>query len=56
MFVILVTETGSDLEIELCRVGTNPEPIAAAAGRKTAGKRKIPRYQSVRVVEVETKS
>jgi hypothetical protein len=56
MFVILVTETGSDVEAELCRVATNPGPIAAAAERKTNGKRKIPRYQSVRVIEVETQS
>jgi hypothetical protein len=53
MFVILVTETGSDVEIELCRVENNPAPIAAAARDKIIGKRtKIPRYRWVRVEEV----
>jgi hypothetical protein len=57
MFVILVTETGSEVETELCRVETNPAPIAAAASRKTVGKRsKIPRYRWVRVVKVEAQS
>jgi hypothetical protein len=53
MYAILVVETGSDVEIELCRVGTNPEPIAAAARARTIGKRtNIPRYRWVRVEEV----
>lgn len=53
MYAILVVETGSDVEVELCRVGTNPEPIAAAARARIIGKRtKIPRYRWVRVEEV----
>jgi hypothetical protein len=54
MFVIMVMEVGSDREVELCRVGTNPEPIVAAARAKLVGKRtKIPRYAWVRVVETD---
>jgi hypothetical protein len=39
VYAILVVETGSDVEVELCRVGTNPEPIAAAARARIIGKR-----------------
>jgi DUF3102 family protein len=53
MFVILVVETGSEVEVELCRVGTNPEPIVAAARAKVIGKRKTPRYRWIRIVEVD---
>ena len=52
MHAILVVETGSDVEIELCRVGTNPEPIAAAARARIIGKRTKIRYRWVRVEEV----
>jgi hypothetical protein len=53
MFVIMVIETGSDIEVELCRVGTNPESIVTAARAKLIGKRtKIPRYRWVRVVKI----
>jgi hypothetical protein len=55
MFVILVVETGSEKEVELCRVGSNPEPIVAAARKKTIGKNKNSpcRYRWIRVVEVD---
>lgn len=53
MFVIMVVETGSEVEVELCRVGTNPEPIVAAARDKVIGKRKTPRYRWVRVVKID---
>jgi hypothetical protein len=54
MFAILVVETGSDVEVELCRVGTNPEPIVAAARKKIIGQRtKVPRYRWVRIVKID---
>jgi hypothetical protein len=57
MFVIMVVETGSEVEVELCRVGTNPGPILAAARAKLVGKRtKIPRYRWVRVVKIDEAS
>jgi hypothetical protein len=34
-YAIIVREHGSDREIELCRVGTNPEAVAAGARQKT---------------------
>jgi hypothetical protein len=50
----MVKEAGSDIEVELCRVGTNPEPIVAAASKKTIDKRgKLRRYRWIRIVEID---
>jgi hypothetical protein len=61
MYSIIVREYGSDHEVELARVSSNPEKIvealrgrrlklyAAGDGRK---KSSICRYDSIRVVEV----
>jgi hypothetical protein len=57
MYAILVVETCGEVEIELCSVGTNPSRSPPAACEKTIGKRsKVPRYRSVRVVEVGQQS
>jgi hypothetical protein len=53
MYAILVVETCGEVEIELCSVGTNPSRSPPAACEKTIG---IPRYRSVRVVEVGQQS
>jgi hypothetical protein len=43
-------------EVELCRVGSNPEAIAEAARGRSfrIGKRTVRRYVSVRIVEIES--
>jgi hypothetical protein len=56
-FAIIVTEL-SDNEVELCRVGTNPEAVAKAARAKTYRVRhtrrwwRLPLYKNVRIVEI----
>jgi hypothetical protein len=37
MFVILVTETGSDVEIELCRVETTPRRSLQQRATRSSG-------------------
>jgi hypothetical protein len=54
-FKILVTEPSGN-EVELCRVGSNPEAVAEAARRKTIRVKhtrrwwRVPKYHGVRVV------
>jgi hypothetical protein len=54
-FAIMVTEP-SGTEVELCRVGSNPEAVAEAARRKTIRVKhtrrwwRLPKYSDVRVV------
>jgi len=57
MFAIVVTDNRTGNRLELCRVGTNPEPVAEGARRKTytLGKRKPRLYSNVKVVKL-TKS
>jgi len=56
-YSILVREKGSDREIELCQVDTNPEKVAEAAGMKllrvgNSGRQyRIKRYDRVRIVD-----
>jgi len=56
-YSILVREKGSDREIELCRVDTNPAKVAEAAGMKllrisNSGRQyRIKRYDRVRIVD-----
>ena len=51
-FSILVVECGSDHEIELCQVDSDPRAIADAALSKTiAGRHRLAKYSSVRVQE-----
>jgi len=52
-FSIWVREHGSDHDVELCCVDSNPEPIKAAlyAKRIKKGKKKIAQYDYIRVVE-----
>jgi hypothetical protein len=54
-FAIVTTDSRTGNKIELCRVGTNPEPIAQAARGKTyvLGKRKHRLYCNVEIVEVQ---
>src|SRR5262245_20630229 len=50
MYSIRVVETCSTQEVELCRVASNPEPIARAAREVMANrKRRIKRYTAVRI-------
>lgn len=56
-FSIWVREHGSDHDVELCQVESDPEKMKAAAYAKRLkiGKRTISKYSYVRVVEnVET--
>jgi hypothetical protein len=54
-FAIIVTEPSGN-EVELCRVGSNPEAVAEAARRKTIKVKhtrrwwRVPKYRDVRVV------
>jgi hypothetical protein len=56
-FAIIVTELSGN-EVELCRVGTNPEAVAKAARAKTYRVKhtrrwwRLPLYKNVRIVEV----
>lgn len=52
-FSIWVREHGSDHDVELMEVDSNPEPIKAGLYEKTLkfGKNKHPKYDWVRVVE-----
>ena len=56
-YSILVREKGSDREIELCQVDTNPEKVAEAAGMKllrisSSGRQyRIKRYDWIRIVD-----
>jgi hypothetical protein len=56
-YAILVVEQSGN-EVELCRVGSNPEAVAKAACAKTYRVKhtrrwwKLPLYKSVRIVEV----
>src|SRR5262249_20523556 len=51
---IVVTDARTGGKLELCRVGTNPEPVAEGARRKTytLGKRKPRLYSNVEVVKL----
>jgi len=53
-FAIVVTDGRTGNKLELCRVGTNPEPVAEGARRKTykLGKRVLRLYSNVEVVEI----
>lgn len=54
MYSIRVVETCSDREVELCRVASNPKPIAEAARNVMASKkRRIKRYTAVRIVNLD---
>ena len=56
-YSILVRETGSGREIELCQVDRNPQKLAEAAGTKllrisSSGRQyRIKRYDRIRIVE-----
>ena len=56
-YSILVRESGSCREIELCQVDSNPEKVAEAAGMKllrisSSGRRyRIKRYDWIRIVD-----
>jgi hypothetical protein len=54
-FAIVITDARTGNKLELCRVGTNPEPVAQAARAKTyaLGKRKLRLYCNVEIVEVQ---
>ena len=54
LFAIVVTDGRTGNKLELCRVGTNPEPVAEGARRKTykLGKRVLRLYSNVEVVEI----
>jgi hypothetical protein len=57
-YSILVRADGSDHEVELCQVSSNPEKIVEAAGMKRLRKSSMGRryytqkYNSVRVVDL----
>jgi hypothetical protein len=51
-YSIMVVESGSDHEIELCQVDNNPRAIAdAASAKRIAGRHRLSKYSSVRVQE-----
>jgi hypothetical protein len=56
-YAILVTELSGN-EVELCRVGSNPEAVAKAARAKTYRVKhtrrwwRLPLYKNVRIVEI----
>jgi hypothetical protein len=54
-YSIFAWEAGADREIELCRVGSNPDQVVKALKEKTqysrALRKRVRRYLSVRVVE-----
>jgi len=57
-FVIVVTDSRTGNKLELCRVGTNPQAVAAGARLKTyrIGKRQRRLYSSVEVVALAAES
>jgi hypothetical protein len=54
-YSIIVREYGSDHDVTLIRVGSNPQPVVDGLRAKTLtiGKRRtqIPKYTSIRIVE-----
>ncbi|HWZ38255.1 MAG TPA: hypothetical protein VNY08_08150 [Bradyrhizobium sp.] len=53
-YSIWVRERGSDHDVELCELGSNPEAVVAALHAKcvTLGKsRQVKKYEAVRVVD-----
>ena len=58
MFAIVVTDARTGNKLTLCRVGTNPEPVAKAARLKVykVGKRKARLYSDVEVKPVKSAS
>ena len=60
-YSIMVTEYGSDREVELCQVNGNPDAVVAglnaktlmvhAVGSTSRRRTKIPKYSNIRVVD-----
>lgn len=51
-FIILAQQVGATIETEVCQCDSNPEPIVEALLKKTtSGRRHLPIYQLVRVVD-----
>ena len=57
-YAIRVTDARTGNKLDLCHVGTNPEPVAAAARLKTytIGKRQMRLYSAVEVVKLTASS
>jgi hypothetical protein len=59
-YAIMVREYGSDHEVELCRVGSNPEAVAAGARQKMLRSRllgkslSLRKYMSVRIEKLQS--
>jgi len=57
-YKIIVTDTRGGSRIELCRVGSNPEPVAEGARRKTYSLKRsgrwvhLPCYSKIEIVEI----
>jgi hypothetical protein len=54
-YAIIVTDSRTGNKLELCRVGTNPEPVAKAVRLKTyrIGKRCYRAYSNVEIIEAQ---
>jgi len=52
-YAIIVTDSRTGNKLELCRVGTNPEPVAKAARLKTyrMGRRDHRCYSNIEIIE-----
>lgn len=51
-FIIMAQQVGAPAETEVCQCDSNPEPIVEVLFKKTtSGRRHLPIYQSVRIVD-----